>query len=85
MGKIKKYEIPIDFSVVEMPAQSTILSIQLQGHALTAWALVPDNKPMIKRHFKIFSTGDDVPDAEKSKYITTVQDGIYVWHVFELN
>jgi hypothetical protein len=36
------------------------------------------------RNFAIVGTGHDFPEADDFTYINTIQDGPFVWHIFEL-
>jgi hypothetical protein len=38
---------------------------------------------MEERYFRIYGTGHTMPEA-CGKYIGTVQQGAFVWHVFEV-
>ncbi len=69
--------------VVRMPRSGQILSVQRQGEEeINCWALVDPNEPAEDRHLRIYGTGHPVPD-EPGTYLATVQDGSFVWHVFE--
>jgi hypothetical protein len=82
MKQIWKFEIKE--GSIEMPIGARILTIEMQrGHACM-WALVDTDSDYESRNFAIVGTGHDFPDADKFNYIGTVQDGILVWHIFEL-
>lgn len=66
---------------VSMPEGAVILTAQMQGGTLCLWAKVkPDNEPTMRR-IRIFGTGQYF--TGEPSYIATVQDGQFVWHVFE--
>lgn len=70
--------------IVELPACSTILSVQLQENVLQLWALVEPNYKhyLEKRHITIYATGEEMPD-NCGTYLTTFQVLSLVFHVFE--
>lgn len=86
MRKIYKYPIEIkDINVVSMPYDAEVLTVQMQGNIPTIWAMVdPDSRPYIERRFQIIGTGHPIPDDFKGEYITTFQESIFVWHIFEV-
>lgn len=66
-----------------MPTGATVLHVGIQRRIITLWALVdPDANPSI-RHFAVVGTGHPAPDADEGRYIGTVSEGPFVWHVFE--
>lgn len=68
-------------SSMEMPKGAQILDIQMQGALITIWALVDPNAPLEVRRFETAGTGWTV--GEGLWYIKSLQDGSYVWHIFE--
>ena len=68
-------------SRVEMPKGAQILDIQMQGALIQIWALVDPTAPMEVRRFETAGTGWTV--GEGLWYIKSLQDGSYVWHIFE--
>lgn len=87
MNVIYKYPLVIkDTQFVTMQYTSEILSVQMQNGQPVLWAMVEtEDDDMIKREIIIKGTGHDIPDMElnRMRYITTIQDGRLVWHVFE--
>jgi hypothetical protein len=80
-----KYEIGYQAglgNVLNMPADSRVLSIAMQGAHLCLWALVDPERPRVARKFEVIGTGQRLPD-QPLHYWGTVLDGPYVWHVFE--
>lgn len=85
MKSIYKYQLSvIHFEKLSLPEGAEILDIQYQDDKLMLWALVdtPVTK-QVKRTFQIFGTGQAILPANR-KYLKTVQDGAFVWHVFEV-
>ena len=89
MKTIYKYPIyPADYVEVEMPAGAEILTVQLQRNQLCLWALVDSAAPVRKCRFRIAGTGHPLDDeVVASKYVGTFQlnDGQFVFHVFQIN
>jgi predicted SnoaL-like aldol condensation-catalyzing enzyme len=82
--RIFKYTIPCEMiAMVEMPGGAEILSVQVQDDYIQAWAIVDPSKQNEKRYFEVAPTGATVPNATR-KFISTVQIGDLVFHVFEL-
>lgn len=87
MKTIYKYPItsalnPVSVCQIYIPKNSMQLSIQIQNHQICLWALVnPDELPEL-REFIIAGTGNLLPN-EGMKYLGTVQQPPYVWHIFE--
>lgn len=66
---------------VEMPQGSRALEFQYQDGVPCLWAEVDPSRATERRHFEIFGTGHLIPlDA---KYVGTVQDPPFVWHLYE--
>jgi hypothetical protein len=85
-ARIFKYPIEVkDKQVVSMPRGAQVLSVQMQNGKLTVWALCPAATAVHEsRTFHVFGTGHDLPEAADSRtFVATVQDGNYVWHIFE--
>ena len=82
MKRIYKYELKE--GSVEMPIGAKILTIQDQNDRPYIWALVDIAAQCEFRNFTIVGTGYDFPEADDFTYINTIQDGPFVWHIFEL-
>lgn len=91
MKTIYKYPLLItDSQVIRMPAGARILCCQMQtgGPAkgdVCLWAEVDTDRPHVNRTILIAGTGNPFPEKlpEKRSYIGSVQDGVFVWHVYE--
>ena len=68
-----------------MPKGAEIVSVAFQHGSLCLWAMVQPDEPMEDREIEIFGTGHPVPVGVgvDRKFIGTVIDNQYVWHVFE--
>lgn len=82
--EVWKYVMKTGAERFEMPDGARILACQLQRGEVTLWALVnPELPAIVKRDFMLYGTEHEIPDADKLRYIDTVQNGPLVWHVFE--
>jgi hypothetical protein len=85
-AKIFKFPLELkDKQVVKMPRGAQVLSIQMQNGKKTIWALCPvPDAVQEDRTFFIFGTGHDLPESATAKtFVATVQEGNFVWHIFE--
>lgn len=67
---------------VQMPSGAKILCVQKQETGICIWALVDTTRGNTVRHIEIVGTGHQL-DSRVREYIGTVQDGDFVWHVFD--
>ena len=85
MTTIHKYDLPIaDEVFVDMPEGASVLCVQMQDGLPRLWAVVETTLPMKPRHFRVFGTGNPITKFLMGRYIGTVQDGLWVWHVYEV-
>ena len=89
MKTVHKYKLKLTWEEQELqlPFAAKILSIQIQeGIGLRLWALVDPALDYVVRRFRVFGTGYPIPNNTPSTYrhLATVQDGGFVWHVFEV-
>jgi hypothetical protein len=84
MKTIYKYPLEItDEQTVMMPCGSEILSAQMQHGQLHIWALVDkEATSTVGRQVRIFGTGNPVTLDHNWKFVDSVQERIFVWHVF---
>lgn len=71
------------FMQLQLPIGAEILSVQYQNEGMYLWAVVESRAVVELRSFYILGTGMEVPNHVNLKFIATVQQGAYVWHVFE--
>ncbi len=85
MMKIFKYEISLKIPRFKLylPGNARILSFQMQRHIPMLWILVDPEIDLVPVNFVIHGTGHDINFDEIHDYIGTVQDGSFVWHLFE--
>lgn len=82
MKSIWKFPVQIeDEFMVEMPRDTQILTVQMQGYDPFMWGIIDTMAEKIERRFRIFGTGR--PFESSGEYIGTFQDGDFVWHLFE--
>ncbi|MEO5991405.1 MAG: hypothetical protein ABIP68_07180 [Ferruginibacter sp.] len=82
---IFKYQIKtIGSQIIQMPKGAIILSCQQQNSFISMWAIVDENGELEDRHFEVIGTGNEIT-LKPREYISTVQMGLYVWHIFEIN
>jgi hypothetical protein len=66
-----------------MPKGAEILTVGFQNYReITIWALVDPDAEMIERFFMVRGTGHPVELRTDQKFLGTVFDGPFVWHVW---
>ena len=81
---IHKYSLSVGANEIEMPANSSVLTVQVYNYRFMLWAIVNPDAPMKKRKFMVVLTGEILPDNCKDKnYVATIQDGAFVYHIFD--
>ena len=86
MIAVWKFPLNLGANSVMMPADSEILSAAIQGERpgqLCCWARVVTTAPLQLRRVLVRGTGAELDSFAFSRFVATVQDGDYVWHVFE--
>lgn len=81
------YKYPLratDEQVIKMPANASILAVQVQNHIPCIWALHDISAPAVDTHIRIYGTGCKIDDASGLFHIGTFQaeGGSLVFHVF---
>lgn len=82
--KIWKIELKKERTqLVKMPEKSEIMDIQMQNGNPVMWFLTkPENKE-IEVKINMYGTGWETNEnTSKDEYLSTVQDGDFVWHFF---
>ena len=70
---------------LSMPRGAEVLHADVQDGEFYLWALVDPAEELEDRHFIIAPTGGPGDDRiSKANHISTIMDGRYVWHVFEV-
>jgi len=84
MKAIWKFEIPIESAFsLSMPRASEIIAFQTQKNRAYIWAIVFTNMCSVLRKFEMYGTGYGLR-PNPGRYIGTIQNGGYVWHLFEI-
>ena len=85
MKSVWKYPLPLaERQIVEMQANAKIVFVGTQGDQICIWALVDTEQVKEPRTFVIFGTGHQISTSARAlEYISTVQQSIFVWHIFE--
>lgn len=70
---------------VSMPKGAEILTAQDQGGVGCLWAIVEPENWLESRYFEIFGTGQPIHEDQdiERRYVGTLQQPPFVWHVFE--
>jgi hypothetical protein len=84
MKVIYKYELT---SEVLLPKDSLVLKAGIQNGGVYIWALVdPNEQTHIQREFIVVGTGHPFEyEYLKHRFVDTVFDGPFVWHIWEVN
>lgn len=80
MRVVYKYAIDLE---VKMPSQAQIVCVDTQQDKPFIWAVVDTESPEEIRAFRVYGTGESIPDGLR-RYIGTYRVGPFVWHVFEV-
>jgi len=74
-----------DKQEVEMPANARVLSAGIDPSGeLVVWALCDQNAPKVVRVVAVLGTSNPYWPDESAKFIGTVLQSPFVWHVFDL-
>nr|DAQ23193.1 MAG TPA: hypothetical protein [Caudoviricetes sp.] len=84
MKVIYKYQLSDWSETIKMPKDAEILTAHLQGENTYIWAMVETDNPTEERTFAIIGTGNPIKYIGEYKYINTIFQGAYVWHIFEI-
>ncbi len=84
--KIFKYDLGDEFGIVDIqiPFLGKLLTVAAQGTALVAWFRVDPAAKLRTWRFELCATGQSVPVQDWADYVSTVQIGGLVYHVFSL-
>ncbi len=71
---------------IDIPLNAEILTVKRQDTNICLWALVDSDTQKIKRHFRVYGTGEPIRDSN-IRYVGTAtffQNNDLVLHVFEI-
>lgn len=85
MLTIHKFPLHItDEQTVQMPGRHKLLSVAMQNTTLCMWAYVETDSAPTTVKITVVGTGNPFPhNVAPNDFIGSVQDGPFVWHVFE--
>lgn len=69
-------------TVLTLPSGALLRAAAMQHGQLCLWMQVNRNNAPQARTFQVVGTGQPIPG--NANFIATVQDGSFVWHVFEI-
>lgn len=82
---IFKYEIDLCApTTLELPVDAKVLTGQFQGKKICLWIEIDLTAPKVQRQFIVFGTGMKFWERQ-FKYISTIQEPGFVWHIYEVN
>lgn len=83
MRTIHKHPLLItDKQTIRVPETAHLLCAQLQGGQICIWAEGETEQPYADVDIYIFGTGHKMPYTAWLTYLSTVQVGGLVWHVY---
>ena len=83
MRVVHKFYMPVGaINLHDIPAGACLLTVQLQDGKPFMWAELDDAAPKVRRRFEFFGTGRPIPNGWV--YVGTVQEGAFVWHLYEV-
>jgi len=81
MPVVHKVHIPVQDEVnIVMPADAKVVMVGDQDDLIAVW-FEHDNGPLTTRTIYIHGTGHPIPAGRK--HIGSVQQRVYVWHLYE--
>lgn len=86
MKTICKFPLDVtDRQLLTLPQDSQILSVIVQNGTLMLYVLLETEKNSVcEKEIEIYGTGHPVSqDGSNKKFIGTVQQNQFVWHIFE--
>ena len=87
MVTVFKYPIKMETGytqLMSLPYGATILHVAIQADMLYLWAEVDTERAMEDHMFRVYGTGEKHSPLEHHKYLGTVHDGAFAWHLYEL-
>lgn len=85
MKTIWKFSFDVDGeATIEMPHGAQVLHVGSQApRTITVWAMVILPAEIEHRTFYVKGTGEVITEDDDLRYLGTVMDDPWVWHVFE--
>jgi len=83
MTSIYKYPFSISNAfTLGLPRGAQILSVQVQDAQPVLWAMVDTEEVVQLREFRVFGTGQPMPDLPRVDFLATIQMDFLCWHIF---
>jgi hypothetical protein len=76
IGEPQKVALTIGCEIIKVDIQRSRICLWAVHHAV--------DHPRHERQFVIVATGQESPHIYKRTHIGTIQDGVFVWHIFEV-
>lgn len=67
--------------VIKAPGLGKAVFFAMQGGQPRVWMKVKPDHPEVERQIQVVGTGHDIPN--NWRYVGSLQDGPYVWHLFQ--
>lgn len=67
---------------IQIPKGAKVLTAEIQNEKVCIWAEVDTEQVLEHRTFHVYGTGHLIP--EQACYVSTVFDGAFVWHIYEV-
>jgi len=86
MRTIYKYEVTSAECTIALPRGYFIIEVACRQNDLFFWAIVDTDREKVDVDFVVYGTGwpIDENDLMFGLYLGTAHDGVYVWHLFEI-
>lgn len=78
---IHKFAVHPDRQEIFAPRNAEILSVGMQDGEIIVWMTVNPQEPFLYHRVYVVGTGREVPSH--CKFVGTVFDGPFVWHIFK--
>ena len=83
MKTIFKYQLEVTGTqVIKLPKGADPFTAQFQGEQLCVWAAIDTEEELEDREFRIIGTGEPLDLSGVFRFLNTVQQGPFVWHIF---
>ena len=85
MKKIYKYKLLTTSTTLDLPLNGNVIKVDVQNDEVCIWVLFheEDEKNTEPRKFQIVGTGEPFDAEHRLMYLDSVQQGPFVWHIFE--
>jgi len=84
MNTVWKTKLGLGKNDISMPKGSNLLTVMEQDSTICLWYRCDDSAAPETRRLIVSGTGQPAPAPETSRYIGSVCQEPFVWHVFEL-